>query len=519
MLNQLLSNRVEKTPSTEVSADRYEYLALAEAEPDLGVPAGNSYILASTTTGTRSWIDPATALPAPGSSTQVIFNNSGILAGATGLVYDTATGRVGIGVASPTAELELAETWNNAGTTFTHIKSNVTDTASNSASLLLDLQVGGTSKFKIGKGSGSASVNGNIITLTNTGNFNSVIKHMGNESLHFVEYNSNVLFLSGVDFTPSVQIPSNKTFGWSSGTGHTQGDLVFYRDAADTLAQRRSTNPQTTRIYNTFTDASNYERATLGWSTNVLEIGTEAAGTGIRRQIKLNYTTTIDGNSRTNVPALTISNVGAGTGGIALGALNIGHAQDQSRITGFDVPNKALSYSVRGSAISGQGAHRFSGDANTGTTVGATGSIVDILAPSTATNIFQCRQSDGTVMLNVGYSGAITIANTVAQSTEATTLATTTKTQVASFPVASFRSGKLIIQAYDSISGEVQISELLVAHNGTTASSTEYGVVHTGSSAIVLYDVDISAGNVRLMATRTSANSTQYKISETLIVA
>jgi hypothetical protein len=77
----------------------------------------------------------------------------------------------------------------------------------------------------------------------------------------------------------------------------------------------------------------------------------------------------------------------------------------------------------------------------------------------------------------------------------------------------------LVVQAYDSVTGEVQISELLVAHNGSTASATEYGVVYTGSSSIVTYDVDISAGNVRLMATRATANSTQYKISETLMVA
>jgi len=75
------------------------------------------------------------------------------------------------------------------------------------------------------------------------------------------------------------------------------------------------------------------------------------------------------------------------------------------------------------------------------------------------------------------------------------------------------------VQAYDSVTGEVQISELLLAHNGTTASSTEYGVVFTGSNAIVTYDVDLVTGNVRLMATRSTANSTQYRISETLIIS
>lgn len=116
-------------------------------------------------------------------------------------------------------------------------------------------------------------------------------------------------------------------------------------------------------------------------------------------------------------------------------------------------------------------------------------------------------------------AGDIEVNSNVNLNSEATTLATTTKTQIASFPSASFRSGKLIVQAYDSVSGEVQVSELLVAHNGTIASSTEYGVVFTGSGSIVTYDVDISGANVRLMATRTTANSTQYKVSETLIVA
>jgi hypothetical protein len=45
----------------------------------------------------------------------------------------------------------LTDTWNAGGTTFTGIGMNVTDTASAAGSLLLDLQVGGTSQFKVSK--------------------------------------------------------------------------------------------------------------------------------------------------------------------------------------------------------------------------------------------------------------------------------------------------------------------------------------------------------------------------------
>ncbi|MDQ3018319.1 MAG: hypothetical protein M3Q64_00390, partial [bacterium] len=47
--------------------------------------------------------------------------------------------------------VDLATIWNNAANTPTAIKLNVTDTASNVASILMDLQVGGVSKFKVDK--------------------------------------------------------------------------------------------------------------------------------------------------------------------------------------------------------------------------------------------------------------------------------------------------------------------------------------------------------------------------------
>lgn len=50
----------------------------------------------------------------------------------------------------------MADTWNNGATTFTSILMNVTDTASATASKLMDLQIGGSSRFAVGKAAGSA---------------------------------------------------------------------------------------------------------------------------------------------------------------------------------------------------------------------------------------------------------------------------------------------------------------------------------------------------------------------------
>lgn len=112
-------------------------------------------------------------------------------------------------------------------------------------------------------------------------------------------------------------------------------------------------------------------------------------------------------------------------------------------------------------------------------------------------------------------SGNVSINSHLILDTETTTLATTAQTQISSFPVATYSSGKFVIQA--KISGEVHTSELIVVHDGTTASVTEYGVIYTGSAPLANYDVDISAGNVRILAEGASATSTVYKITKHLI--
>jgi hypothetical protein len=62
----------------------------------------------------------------------------------------------------------LAQTWNSAGVVFTALRANVTDTASASGSLLLDLQTGGTSRAKIDK-------SGNLTALSFTCTQNSTL--------------------------------------------------------------------------------------------------------------------------------------------------------------------------------------------------------------------------------------------------------------------------------------------------------------------------------------------------------
>ena len=164
-------------------------------------------------TGTLDEVGAGGGAATPGGAdTQVQFNDGGALGGDAGLTYDKTTDKLTVGgdidlddggtfsttlqtvtptanrtvsipdatgtiglVNGPTGSIQFNQTgalngtsdfstslvWNSAATTFTGLKLNVTDTASAAASNLLDLQVGGTSKFSVTPG-GSVSLTGSI---------------------------------------------------------------------------------------------------------------------------------------------------------------------------------------------------------------------------------------------------------------------------------------------------------------------------------------------------------------------
>jgi hypothetical protein len=153
---------------------------------------------------------------------------------------------------------DLADTWNASGTTFTAIKMNVTDTASASGSLLMDLQVGGSSKFSVTK-AGTTAFSGNL------------------------QIANNAVYIEGTA-VGTIRVPGvGGYYGWTTNTVSTSLstlDLFLARDAANTLGQRNGGNPQAFNLYNSYTDVSNYERGFMRWSSNVLQIGSDKLGTG-----------------------------------------------------------------------------------------------------------------------------------------------------------------------------------------------------------------------------------------------
>jgi len=109
-------------------------------------------------------------------------------------------------------------------------------------------------------------------------------------------------------------------------------------------------------------------------------------------------------------------------------------------------------------------------------------------------------------------TGSITIAN---ENVIQATVATLSQTAVDTFAIATYRSAKYIVQITQGTN--YQVSEILVIHNGTITTTTEYGMMNTGGS-LGTFATDISASNVRLLVTMGSATSATINITRTTIV-
>jgi len=96
------------------------------------------------------------------------------------------------------------------------------------------------------------------------------------------------------------------------------------------------------------------------------------------------------------------------------------------------------------------------------------------------------------------------------------TKTSTSQASVDSFTASAYRSAQYQVQI---TRGSVyQMTTINVLHDGTNAYLSEFGTIKTGVN-LATFDADINSGNLRLLATPTSSDSTVFKISKTLTVS
>jgi hypothetical protein len=182
--------------------------------------------------------------------------------------FTTLTANNGTLTGASAPVLDLAQTWNASGTTFTGFRFNVTNTASASASNVAVWQIDGSTRWAINRG-------GDFVTTTNGVSARSVNVAVFGPADLSINSNSAAIRLGVLD------------------------DTNLQREGTGVLAQRSASTAQTFNIYNTFTSATNHERGFLKWSSNVFQIGTEKGSAGgTARDVELQS----DGITRMRIP-------------------------------------------------------------------------------------------------------------------------------------------------------------------------------------------------------------------------
>jgi hypothetical protein len=307
--------------------------------PDLGTPSAGVLTnctglpLASITgfgsnvatfLGTPSSANLAAAVTGETGTGALVFGTAPALTGPVTITEAVGSSGLTITGATQTASfpaLNITQTW-NAAQTFTLLKANATSTSSNSGSLLMDLQIGGTSKHSVRK-DGCLFITNDIALLPVSSTRLDI--YMGNASTLYASFQSNGLVIQQV----------GNYIGWN--------DLALYRDGADVFAGRNATTAQKWRVYNTFTTIDTAgEWFKIDWKTtsNQLRFGAvKGSSTGTARVATWDYGgTEASPTAAITVPATSGALTFGGaldlaTNGIATGLNNNGSGVKHARVT------------------------------------------------------------------------------------------------------------------------------------------------------------------------------------------
>lgn len=168
---------------------------------------------------------------------------------------------------------DMTDTWNAGATTFSAIKMNVTDTASAAGSLLIDLQVGGVSQFKVSKG-------GRITSQTLTLGLGGQTAVSTNTALGFEAMNSASLTGTGAVGVGYRALNANTTGGQNSAVG-TQALQSNTTGLGNSAFGWNALLANTTAEFNTGLGRQALESTTTGGSNSAvgfLAIGSNTTG-------------------------------------------------------------------------------------------------------------------------------------------------------------------------------------------------------------------------------------------------
>jgi len=147
-------------------------------------------------------------------------------------------------------------------------------------------------------------------------------------------------------------------------------------------------------------------------------------------------------------------------------------------------------------------------------------SLSGIRFPTADGTANQLLKTDGSGQLGFATAGTSLDHSDINDNT--TTVASSATTEVDSFSSATYRSAKYFISISDATNGRFEIVEANVIHGPSADSTTEayltvFGSTTSYTAPLCTFTADIDDGNVRLLATNITSDSTVFKFQRTLI--
>ena len=175
-----------------------------------------------------------------------------------------------------TSLVDLSATWNTTGNP-SLIYGRVTNTNSGTTANLIDLGTfAGGSLFNVSK-AGAITIGAGSAKLEYTPGGSLTLRRSSGGAIMFTANpESNNLSIGSVTTDVVLNLANNTRLELST---------------AGVVEQRNGTNAQAFRVYNTYTDASNYERVSIGHSAGAFQILSDALGTGAAKQLQIGTNT------------------------------------------------------------------------------------------------------------------------------------------------------------------------------------------------------------------------------------
>ena len=256
------------------------------------------------------------------------------------------------------------------------------------------------------------------------------------------------------------------------------------------------------------------------------------SGTGIIRMDNLTVDSNInitDNEIKTTVTNSDLVLSASGTGSVVIAKTDINAGTIDNTVIGGTTPAAGTFTSLTANDSSSLDGIVVSGNTITSTSNAdlelngaGTGTVTinGLSMPTSDGSANQLLKTDGSG--NIGFATASATLNHSDINDNTTTVASSTTSVVDSFASATYRSAKYFISISDATNSRFEIVEANLVHGPSGDSTTEayltvFGSTTNHTDPLATFTADINDGNVRLLATNITSDSTVFKFQRTLI--